>query len=130
MITEATAEVCTPGMGSRLEADLAMVWAAGIKAPDFAMKEIAGSRPTASSSWWSTRPCRPGQASSSSATAPPARSRMAEVRAARAQSAHQMATQAFETSCGKMNGGEMKPYRYHDHGSLVSFEPSLHRKAA
>ena len=38
----------------------------------------------------------------------------------RAQSAHQMATQAFKNILAKMNGGELKPYLYHDHGSLVS----------
>jgi NADH dehydrogenase FAD-containing subunit len=32
-----------------------------------------------------------------------------------------MATQAFKNILAKMNGGEMKPYRYHDHGSLVSW---------
>jgi NADH dehydrogenase len=35
-----------------------------------------------------------------------------------------MATQAFKNILAKMNGGEMKPYRYHDHGSLVSLAAS------
>ena len=38
----------------------------------------------------------------------------------RAQSAHQMATQACKNILAKLEGGEMKPYLYHDHGSLVS----------
>ncbi len=43
--------------GEYIQADL-MVWAAGIKAPDF-MKEIGGLKRTALTNWWWNRRCKP-----------------------------------------------------------------------
>lgn len=72
MVTSADAGGLHTKDGEYIEADL-MVWAAGIKAPDF-MKEIGGPKPTVSISWWLSRRCRPPATRifSPSATAPPA----------------------------------------------------------
>ena len=78
--------------GEYIEADL-MVWAAGIKAPDF-MKDIGDCASCA----------RP-----EGGFVPP-----------RAQAAHQMASCAMNNILAQMNGKPLKAYQYKDHGSLVS----------
>lgn len=72
MVTSADANGLHTKEGEFINADL-MVWAAGIKAPDF-MKEIGGPKPTALTSWWLSRRCKPlaTRISTPSATAPPA----------------------------------------------------------
>ena len=120
MITEATAEGLHTKDGELIEADL-MVWAAGIKAPDF-MKEIAGletnriNQLVVHETLQTTRDENIFVIGDCAACPQPD----GKFVPPRAQSAHQMATQAFKNILAKMNGGEMKPYRYHDHGSLVS----------
>jgi len=70
------AEVLPEGVrladGRIIAAEL-VVWAAGVKAPEF-LKDLAAWRATASTSCWSARRCRPRatRTSSRSATAPPA----------------------------------------------------------
>ena len=120
MITEATADGLHTKDGELIEADL-MVWAAGIKAPDF-MKEIAGletnriNQLVVKETLQTTRDENIFVIGDCAACPQPD----GKFVPPRAQSAHQMATQAFKNILAKMNGGEMKPYLYHDHGSLVS----------
>jgi NADH dehydrogenase len=120
MITEATSDGLHTKDGELIEADL-MVWAAGIKAPDF-MKEIAGletnriNQLVVHETLQTTRDENIFVIGDCAACPQPD----GKFVPPRAQSAHQMATQAFKNILAKMNGGEMKPYRYHDHGSLVS----------
>lgn len=106
--------------GEFIDADL-MVWAAGIKAPDF-MKEIAGLetnrinqlmveptlQTTRDQNIYAIGDCAscplPG-----GGFVPP-----------RAQSAHQMASRCFDNIMAQRKGQNLKPYVYKDHGSLVS----------
>ena len=106
--------------GEYIEADL-MVWAAGIKAPDF-LKDIGGLetnrinqlvveptlQTTRDPDIYAIGDCascpRP-----EGGFVPP-----------RAQAAHQMATCAMNNILAQMNGKPLKNYQYKDHGSLVS----------
>lgn len=106
--------------GERIHADI-MVWAAGIKAPDF-LKDIAGletnriNQLEVKSTLQTTRDddifvigdCAACTQEDGSKVPP------------RAQSAHQMASLCFSNIVAKMNGRELKPYVFKDHGSLVS----------
>ncbi len=107
-------------VGEYIEADL-MVWAAGIKAPDF-LKDIGGLetnrinqlvveptlQTTRDPDIYAIGDCascpRP-----EGGFVPP-----------RAQAAHQMATCAMNNILAQMNGKPLKNYQYKDHGSLVS----------
>lgn len=110
--------VCTPD-GEFINADL-MVWAAGIKAPDF-MKEIGGLKPTALTNWWFSQRCkrRLTRIFMRSATAHPARVRKGGFVPPRARAAHQMATCALNNILAQMKDKPLKSYVYKDHGSLV-----------
>ena len=121
MVTEANSEGLVTKDGDTIPASL-MVWAAGIKAPDF-MKDIAGletnriNQIVVKDSLQASRDdsifvigdlasCTQADGS----FVPP-----------RAQAAHQMATVAFKNIMTLMQGGStLKPFVYHDHGSLVS----------
>lgn len=106
--------------GEYIEADL-MVWAAGIKAPDF-MKDIGGLEtnrinqlvvePTLQTSRdpdvYAIGDCA-SCARPEGGFVPP-----------RAQAAHQMASCAMSNILAQMNGKPLKAYQYKDHGSLVS----------
>ncbi|OOE97385.1 NAD(P)/FAD-dependent oxidoreductase [Salinivibrio sp. IB643] len=106
--------------GERIHADI-MVWAAGIKAPDF-LKDIAGletnriNQLEVKNTLQTTRDedifvigdCAACTQEDGSKVPP------------RAQSAHQMASLCFSNIVAKMNGRELKPYVFKDHGSLVS----------
>jgi NADH:ubiquinone reductase (H+-translocating) len=120
MVTKAEADGLTTKDGGKIPAQI-MVWAAGIKAPDF-MKEIGGletnriNQIVVKDTLQATRDddifvigdlAQCTQANGK--FVPP-----------RAQAAHQMATQAFKNIVAKMNKRELKPYTYKDHGSLVS----------
>ncbi len=122
MVTSADAKGLNTKDGEFIEADL-MVWAAGIKAPDF-MKDIGGLetnrinqlvveptlQTTRDPDIYAIGDCascpQPG-----GGFVPP-----------RAQSAHQMASRCSENILAQLSGQEkkMKPYIYKDHGSLVS----------
>lgn len=106
--------------GEFIDADL-MVWAAGIKVPDF-MKDIGGletnhlNQLLVEPTLQTTRdPCifAIGDCAScpqeGGGFVPP-----------RAQSAHQMASRCFTNILALINGQTLKPYVYKDHGSLVS----------
>ncbi|WP_116472782.1 NAD(P)/FAD-dependent oxidoreductase [Zobellella maritima] len=120
MVVEATEEGLMTKDGELIPANL-MVWAAGIKAPAF-MKDIAGlesnriNQLVVKPTLQTTRDdhifvigdcasCPQGDGK----TVPP-----------RAQSAHQMADQAFDNIVAQLNNKPLKAYVYKDHGSLVS----------
>lgn len=120
MVTQAGKDGLTTKDGEKIPAQI-MVWAAGIKAPDF-IKDIAGletnriNQLVVKNTLQTTRDddifvigdlaqCTQPDGS----FVPP-----------RAQAAHQMASQAFTNIVAKLNGRELKEYEYKDHGSLVS----------
>ncbi|EDP59071.1 NAD(P)/FAD-dependent oxidoreductase [Vibrio sp. AND4] len=120
MVTQAEKDGLITKDGDKISAQI-MVWAAGIKAPDF-IKDIAGletnriNQLVVKNTLQTTRDddifvigdlaqCTQPDGS----FVPP-----------RAQAAHQMASQAFSNIVAKLNGRELKAYEYKDHGSLVS----------
>ncbi len=120
MVTQADKDGLTTKDGEKIPAQI-MVWAAGIKAPDF-IKDIAGletnriNQLVVKNTLQTSRDddifvigdlaqCTQPDGS----FVPP-----------RAQAAHQMASQAFTNIVAKLNGRELKAYEYKDHGSLVS----------
>ncbi|MGF1753278.1 NAD(P)/FAD-dependent oxidoreductase [Vibrio makurazakiensis] len=120
MVTQADSDGLTTKDGEKIPAQI-MVWAAGIKAPDF-MKDIAGletnriNQLVVNDTLQTTRDedifvigdlAQCTQADGS--FVPP-----------RAQAAHQMASCAFSNIIAKLNGRELKDYIYKDKGSLVS----------
>ncbi|MEM6049575.1 NAD(P)/FAD-dependent oxidoreductase [Erwinia sp. P7711] len=120
MVTSADKHGLHTKSGEFIAADL-MVWAAGIKAPDF-MKEIGGLetnrinqlvvKPTLQTTLdeniYAIGDCA-SCALPSGGFVPP-----------RAQSAHQMASLVLDNILAQMKGKELKNYVYKDHGSLVS----------
>ena len=120
MVTQADADGLTTKEGEKIPAQI-MVWAAGIKAPDF-IKDIGGletnriNQLVVKDTLQTTRDddifvigdlAQCTQADGS--FVPP-----------RAQAAHQMASCAFSNIIAKLNGREQKAYIYKDKGSLVS----------
>ncbi|CAH0525555.1 NAD(P)/FAD-dependent oxidoreductase [Vibrio hippocampi] len=120
MVTKADKEGLTTKDGEHIPAQI-MVWAAGIKAPDF-IKDIAGletnriNQLVVKETLQTTRDddifvigdlAQCTQADGS--FVPP-----------RAQAAHQMASRAYSNIIAKLNNRDLKPYEYSDHGSLVS----------
>lgn len=120
MVTKAEADGLITKDGEKIPAQI-MVWAAGIKAPDF-MKEIGGlesnriNQLVVKETLQTTRDddifvigdlaqCTQPNGS----FVPP-----------RAQAAHQMASRVFSNIVAKLTNGTMKPYIYKDKGSLVS----------
>ncbi len=119
-VTEVLPDGVRLGSGEVVAADL-RVWAAGVKAPDF-LRDIAGLetgrgnqvvvRPTLQTTR-DDRILAIGDCCAflqeSGRPVPP-----------RAQAAHQMAETAFHNLLALMDGRPLKPFVYHDHGSLVS----------
>lgn len=120
MVTQADSEGLVTKDGERISAQL-MVWAAGIKAPDF-MKDIAGletnriNQLVVKPTLQTTRDddvfvigdlasCQ----QEDGLFVPP-----------RAQAAHQMASRVYRNIVAKLNDQELKNYVYKDYGSLVS----------
>ncbi|EEY98408.1 NADH dehydrogenase [Vibrio sp. RC586] len=120
MVTKAEKDGLTTKDGEKISAHI-MVWAAGIKAPDF-MKDIAGletnriNQLIVKGTLQTTRDDDVfvigdlAQCTQADGTFVPPR----------AQAAHQMASLAFRNIVAKMYGRELKSYVYKDHGSLVS----------
>ena len=120
MVTSADEKGLNTKSGEFIDADL-MVWAAGIKAPDF-MKEIGGLEtnrinqlvvePTLQTSRdpniYAIGDCA-SCALPAGGFVPP-----------RAQSAHQMASRVLANILAEIKGQPLKPYVYKDNGSLVS----------
>lgn len=106
--------------GEEIQADL-MVWAAGIKAPEF-FKDFGGLptnrlnqiivnsrlQPEADPHIYVLGDCA-GLAIDAKRWVPP-----------RAQAAHQMANNVYHNIRARLRNKEPKPFTYHDHGSLVS----------
>jgi len=120
MVTSADKNGLNTKSGEFIDADL-MVWAAGIKAPDF-MKEIGGLetnrinqlvveptlQTTRDPNIYAIGDCASCPQPSGGFVPP------------RAQSAHQMASRCFANIMAQRKGQSLKPYVYKDHGSLVS----------
>lgn len=120
MVTSADKNGLNTKDGEFIEADL-MVWAAGIKAPDF-MKDIAGLetnrinqlvveptlQTTRDPNIFAIGDCASCPQKSGGFVPP------------RAQSAHQMASRCFDNIMAQRKGQSLKEYVYKDHGSLVS----------
>jgi len=120
MVTKADETGLTTKDGDHISAQI-MVWAAGIKAPDF-IKDIAGLetnrinqlvvKPTLQTTRDDDIYVIGDLAScvqDDGSFVPP-----------RAQAAHQMASRCFSNIVSKMTDRAQKPYVYSDHGSLVS----------
>lgn len=120
MVIKADETGLTTKDGEHIPAQI-MVWAAGIKAPDF-MKDIAGLetnrinqlvvKPTLQTTRDDNIYVIGDLAScvqEDGSFVPP-----------RAQAAHQMASRCFANIVAKLSDREQKPYIYSDHGSLVS----------
>lgn len=120
MVTSVNASGLNTQGGEFIDADL-MVWAAGIKVPDF-MKDIGGLEtnrlnqllvePTLQTTRdphiFAIGDCASCPKEGGGFVPP------------RAQSAHQMASRCFTNILALMDGQTLKPYVYKDHGSLVS----------
>ncbi|CZF78474.1 NADH dehydrogenase [Grimontia sp. AD028] len=120
MVVKADEDGLVTKDGDKIPAQI-MVWAAGIKAPDF-LKDIAGletnriNQLVVKSTLQTTRDedifvigdCAACEQPDGTMVPP------------RAQSAHQMASRCFSNIVAKVTDRELKPYIYKDHGSLVS----------
>lgn len=120
MVTSADEGGLNTKEGEHIDADL-MVWAAGIKAPDF-MKEIAGLetnrinqlvvkptlQTTLDESIFAIGDCSSCPRKEGGFVPP------------RAQSAHQMASCCYSNILAMLKGKPLKDYVFTDHGSLVS----------
>ncbi|CNI33320.1 NAD(P)/FAD-dependent oxidoreductase [Yersinia pekkanenii] len=120
MVTSADKNGLNTKDGEYINADL-MVWAAGIKAPDF-MKDIAGLetnrinqlvveptlQTTRDPNIFAIGDCASCPQPNGGFVPP------------RAQSAHQMASRCYSNILALLNEQPLKPYIYKDHGSLVS----------
>lgn len=120
LITEADGRGLRTKDGELIEADL-MVWAAGIKAPDF-LKDIAGLESNRNNQLLvnpdlSTTRDASIFAIGDCAACPQPDGKFVPPRA---QSAHQMASQVCQNILAKLEGRALKAYLYKDHGSLVS----------
>ena len=119
MITEAVEDGLITKDGEKIEADL-MVWAAGVKAPEFTKEfgfetnrlnqiEITDlMQTTVDKDVFVIGDC--AALIQNGKPIPP-----------RAQAAHQMATQCGKNIVALLDGKEMKPFKFNDKGSLLSF---------
>jgi NADH dehydrogenase len=120
MITKAEKDGLTTKDGEKIPAQI-MVWAAGIKAPDF-MKDIAGletnriNQLVVKDTLQTTRDDNILVIGDLAQCTQPDGSFVPP----RAQAAHQMASLAFKNIVSMMNDRALKSYIYKDHGSLVS----------
>jgi NADH:ubiquinone reductase (H+-translocating) len=120
MITQADETGLTTKDGDKISAKI-MVWAAGIKAPDF-MKDIAGLETNRINQLVVKNTLQTTRDEDVFVIGDLAQCTQPDGKFVppRAQAAHQMASQAFKNIVAKLNNRELKPYVYKDHGSLVS----------
>lgn len=120
MVTKAEKEGLTTKDGEKIAAQI-MVWAAGIKAPDF-MKDIAGLETNRINQLVVKGTLQTTRDDDIFVIGDLAQCTQADGKFVppRAQAAHQMASLAFRNIVAKMYGRELKSYVYKDHGSLVS----------
>lgn len=120
-VSEVTNAGVVTASGETIAADL-RVWAAGVKGPDF-LREIAGLETNGANqlvthqTLQTTRDERIFAMGDCCACPQPGSDRPAPPRA---QAAHQMADTVFANLCAKIEDRPLKPFLYHDHGSLVS----------
>jgi NADH dehydrogenase len=119
-VVEATAEGMLTKSGELVKADL-KVWAAGVKGPEMLAKlglEVTRGnmlvvKPTLQTSWderiFAMGDCAFFVPEGEKRPVPP-----------RAQAAHQMAAVCFHNLKAMIAGKPLRPFVYHDHGSLVS----------
>ncbi|GLQ75453.1 NAD(P)/FAD-dependent oxidoreductase [Vibrio penaeicida] len=120
MVTQADEDGLTTKEGEKIHAQI-MVWAAGIKAPDF-IKDIAGLETNRINQLVVKDTLQTTRDDDIFVIGDLAQCTQADGKFVppRAQAAHQMASQAFTNIVAKLNGRDIKPYIYKDHGSLVS----------
>ncbi|MDP5291334.1 NAD(P)/FAD-dependent oxidoreductase [Oceanimonas sp. CHS3-5] len=120
MVVEATDKGLKTKSDELIPANL-MVWAAGIKAPDF-MKDIAGLETNRINQLAVKDTLQTTRDDSIFVIGDCAFCLQADGKPVppRAQSAHQMASLAFENILASLGGKALKPYVYKDHGSLVN----------
>jgi NADH dehydrogenase len=120
-VTEATAQGMVTAKGDLIPADI-RVWAAGVKAAPF-LKDIAGletnraNQLVVAPTLQTTRDARIFALGDCAACPQPGSDRPVPPRA---QAAHQMATSVLHNLERAIEGRPLKPFVYHDHGSLVS----------
>ncbi|MYM60561.1 FAD-dependent oxidoreductase [Vibrio sp. OCN044] len=120
MVTEACPDGLITKEGEKIPAQI-MVWAAGIKAPDF-VKNIAGLETNRLNQLIVRETLQTTVDDDIFVIGDLAQCTQADGSFVppRAQAAHQMASRAFSNIVAKLNGRELKPYVYKDKGSLVS----------
>lgn len=120
MVTKADADGLTTKDGDKIPAQI-MVWAAGIKAPDF-MKDIGGLETNRINQLVVKNTLQTTYDDNIFAIGDLAQCTQADGSFVppRAQAAHQMASCAFSNIIAKLNGRDLKGYIYKDKGSLVS----------
>ncbi|MEZ8017781.1 NAD(P)/FAD-dependent oxidoreductase [Vibrio splendidus] len=120
MVTQADADGLTTKDGEKIPAQI-MVWAAGIKAPDF-MKDIGGLETNRINQLVVKNTLQTTLDDNIFAIGDLAQCTQADGSFVppRAQAAHQMASCAFNNIIAKLNGRDLKDYIYKDKGSLVS----------
>ena len=120
MVTQADANGLTTKDGDKIPAQI-MVWAAGIKAPDF-MKDIGGLETNRINQLVVKNTLQTTLDDNIFAIGDLAQCTQADGSFVppRAQAAHQMASCAFSNIIAKLNGRDLKDYIYKDKGSLVS----------
>lgn len=120
MVTEATAKGLLTKEGELIEADL-IVWAAGIKAPDF-LKDIAGLETNRVNQLVVKANLQTSRDDSIYAIGDCASCALADGKFVppRAQSAHQMASLVARNITATINNKPLADYKYRDYGSLVS----------
>lgn len=120
MVTEATAEGLLTKEGELIEADL-IVWAAGIKAPDF-LKDIAGLETNRVNQLVVKANLQTSMDDSIYAIGDCASCALADGKFVppRAQSAHQMASLVAKNITATIKNKPLADYKYRDYGSLVS----------
>ncbi|MEZ9175446.1 NAD(P)/FAD-dependent oxidoreductase [Vibrio kanaloae] len=120
MVTQADSDGLTTKGGDKIPAQI-MVWAAGIKAPDF-MKDIGGLETNRINQLVVKNTLQTTLDDNIFAIGDLAQCTQADGSFVppRAQAAHQMASCAFSNIIAKLNGRDLKDYIYKDKGSLVS----------
>lgn len=120
MVTQADSDGLTTKDGDKIPAQI-MVWAAGIKAPDF-MKDIGGLETNRINQLVVKNTLQTTLDDNIFAIGDLAQCTQADGSFVppRAQAAHQMASCAFGNIIAKLNGRDLKDYIYKDKGSLVS----------
>ncbi|OBS97039.1 NADH dehydrogenase [Vibrio tasmaniensis] len=120
MVIQADSEGLTTKDGDKIPAQI-MVWAAGIKAPDF-LKDIGGLETNRINQLVVKNTLQTTLDDDIFAIGDLAQCTQADGSFVppRAQAAHQMASCAFSNIIAKLNGRDLKDYVYKDKGSLVS----------